>query len=139
MKKETVFAVLLGIGAGVFIALWVVRGAQKNNTQSDQLMVNEKITPSITISNSVVEPLLISEPEDGFVSDQNKITLKGKIKRGSLLIIQTPLEEHALQPDTSEFLQDITLIEGENNISITSYDKKTTESRSLVIYYVSSE
>lgn len=138
MKKETVFAILLGIGAGVLIALWVIRGAQSNNN-GQQLVVDEKITPSITISTSVIEPLLISEPEDVFISDKNKITIKGKAKKGSLLIIQSPLEEHVATLEDNEFSQEITLMEGENNVQITSYDKKDVESRSLLIYYVNSQ
>ena len=136
MKKETVIAILLGIGAGVLIALWVAKGAQKQN-DTKELVVDEKITPSISISNSVVEPLLISEPEDGFTTDVNKITIKGKVKKGVLLIIQSPLEEFAIKPQTGEFSQEIALAEGENSVKITSYDKKNTESRSLLIYFVS--
>lgn len=138
MKKETVIAVLLGIGAGVLIALWVIKGVQTKDN-SKQLIEQEKITPSISISNAIAEPLLVSSPEDGFVSNKEIITIQGKSKKGTLVIIQTPLAEFALDLDSNEFSQEITLMEGENNITVTSYNKKEIESRSLLIYYVSAE
>ncbi len=138
MKKETVLAILLGIGAGVLIALWVIRGTQGKNA-NNQLVTDEKITPSITISNSVTEPLLISDPEDGFVSDKDTITIKGKTHTGSLVVVQTQIEEHVFKADEEEFSQEIALSEGENTIRITSYDDKNVETRSLLVYFVEGE
>lgn len=136
MKKETVFAILLGIGAGVLIALWVIRGTQSNDKGEDALVINDQITPSISVSTTVVEPLLISEPEDGFVASTDTITIKGKVKKGSLVIIQSPLQEFAQEAASDEMSQEVKLIEGANNIRITSYNKKEIESRQLTIYYV---
>lgn len=136
MKKETVFAILLGIGAGVLIALWVIRGTQSNDKGKDALVINDQITPSISVSTTVAEPLLISEPEDGFVSSSDKVTIKGKVKKGSLIIVQSPLQEFVNKASSEDMSQEITLLEGANNIRITSYNKKEIESRLITIYYV---
>jgi hypothetical protein len=136
MKKETVFAILLGIGAGVLIALWVIRGTQLNSSSGSQLAIDGKVTPTISISTSVVEPLLISGPDDGSLASSDTIEIKGKAKKGSLLVVQSPVQEVAQKQDADEFTIKIKLMEGANSILITSYDQKNIETRPLTIYYV---
>jgi hypothetical protein len=135
MKKETVFAILLGIGAGVLIALWVIRGTQPN-TKGDNLAMDDKITPSISISNTLAEPLLISKPEDGYLSSVDTVEIKGSSKKGSLIIVQSPVQEITEKITSDDFQIKIKLMEGMNNVLITSYKEKNIETHALTIYYV---
>lgn len=135
MKKETVFAILLGIGAGVLIALWVIRGTQ-SSSKEDTLVEDNTITPSISISTSQTEPLLVSKPEDGFLSTSDTVEIVGTSKKGSLLVAQSPVEEVTQTASTDEFKIKIKLMEGSNNIVVTSYNGKDIETHSLTIYYV---
>ncbi|TXG76114.1 hypothetical protein E6Q11_05365 [Candidatus Dojkabacteria bacterium] len=139
MKKETVFAILLGIGAGVLIALWVIRGTQTKSKSPDQTINNESITPSITISSGTAEPLLISTPEDGFLSQTEEITIKGKSKKGSLLIAQSPVGEISEVLKSDEFEVKLKLMQGMNHVLVTSYNDTLVDTRSLTIFYVEEE
>ncbi|KXK11741.1 MAG: hypothetical protein UZ22_OP11002000302 [Microgenomates bacterium OLB23] len=139
MKKETVFAILLGIGAGVLIALWVIRGTQKNTKDNDQLVVDGSITPSITISSGNSEPLLISEPQDGYLSSTENVVIKGKSKKGALVVAQSPLQEVTESLTSDEFEITLELMQGLNNVLVTSYNDKNIDTRMLTIYYIAEE
>lgn len=135
MKKETVFAILLGIGAGVLIALWVIRGSQ-SSSKGENLASDESITPSISISTSQEEPLLISKPDDGFLSTTDTVEIVGSSKKGSLIVVQSPVQEVTQTSKANNFNIKIKLMEGSNNIVVTSYNEKSVENQSLTIYYV---
>jgi hypothetical protein len=137
MKKETVFAILLGIGAGVLIALWVIKTTHTSIKDTKQLVNDEKITPSISNTTEVTEPLLISEPQDGFVTSKNTITIKGTAKKDTLLVVQSPKQETTDLLSSNEFSSEVSLFEGLNAIRITSYNKGVVESQLVTIYYVS--
>lgn len=140
MKKESLIAVFLGIAAGIGIALWVVKGARQSNDNSKKVVDESQITPSITVSNFVTEPLLISSPEDGSVVESDTVTIKGRAPKGSLLIIQSSSDEVIVEHEEENFSEELALTAGANEIVITSYTKNTVpEIKSMIVYYPGEE
>lgn len=134
MKKETIIATVLGIAAGISIALFVLVNARRASNSGD--VINENITPTIAIDTNSIEPLLITSPNDETVTSEETVDIIGTSSSNAVITIQTPSEEQVIENDAGEFKATLTLLPGENHIRITAYSKKNIDSRSLVIYYI---
>ena len=136
MKRETIIAIVLGISAGVGIAIFIIFASRSSTSPSTEV-IQEDITPTIAIDTEQIDPLLIKEPEDDFVTSAGSITLKGSSQKGSFVVVQTPVEEQVFNNDDGEFSVDLELIPGENNIHVTSYNDKYIDNRTLTVYSIS--
>jgi len=125
MKKETLIAVILGIIAGIAIAVFIIKNSRDSSNKSADIIL-EQLTPTITIDTKKTEPLLIEEPDDGFVTEEESVTIKGT----SQVILKTK---------NNSFTFDVDLLPGENKMKITSYSGKNIDARSLTVYSIQPE
>lgn len=135
MRKETGIAIFLGILAGVgigAIVLWQTKQSQQSSSQ----VLQDAAKPTRAANTQELTPLLISSPEPESVLSQNTVVLKGTAPKDSLLVIQSDTGETATKTTSASFEEEVTLIEGQNTIRFTSYNGKTIDSRSIVIYYI---
>lgn len=118
MSKEKVILSSLAVMVGLsFAALgfYFYQGARFEE-QSNGIIVN---APSPTPKPNIY--LEISEPQDESVSDTKLITVSGKTKAGSIVVILTEDEEQVVNPtELGDFTASITLADGENLIQITA-------------------
>ncbi|OGK14359.1 hypothetical protein A3H80_01765 [Candidatus Roizmanbacteria bacterium RIFCSPLOWO2_02_FULL_37_19] len=138
MKKETLIAVILGIIAGIAIAVFIIKNSRDSSNKSADIIL-EQLTPTITIDTKKTEPLLIEEPDDGFVTEEESVTIKGTSQVNALIVLQTPQGEQILKTKNNSFTFDVDLLPGENKMKITSYSGKNIDARSLTVYSIQPE
>lgn len=136
MRKETLIAIILGIAAGIGIAFFLVR--QSGNSPKNNNVILDKITPTVAIDTSEIEPLIIQSPESGIVTSQNSIDVTIAAPKNSLIVFQTLTQEITLSNKERSVTQKLKLLPGENNIKITAYKDKNVDSRSMVVYSMTS-
>lgn len=137
MKKETLIAVLLGVGTGILIAILIIVNTRKNSSFKFGAFQPATITPQITFTPKKNEPLLISAPKDGLSTSADKIIITGKAPKNSILIIQSPSHEDALKTTSSDFSIEFPLDLGENIVKVTQHLDKTTDTRTFTVYRLS--
>lgn len=140
MKKETIIAIILGVAAGLGVAVVMLEKAREHqmiNTQA--LNSSVQLTPKASANNSV-QSLEITSPDNGSISSSKSITVSGKASKGALLIIQSPLKTIIQKMDKDTFeVKAFPLTLGENIIRVSVYQKDSQDSaqeKELKIYYL---
>lgn len=139
MKKETVAAVFFGVLLGVVGAFVLIGKARLIGSQPDKGIPNTKnVTPAVlTIAPSQL--LEIIEPKPLSIYETNKVVIKGKAGKDSLIVIQSPIKEEVLTIEKDTFSKEFPLALGENVISISLYSKNpkvSPQQKTLKIYYL---
>lgn len=137
MKKETIIAIILGVGTGIIIAILIIINTQKNSTSTDNSYQSTTITPEITFTPKKTEPLLITSPRDGSSTTSSTVQIKGKAPKGSTIIFQSASEELAIKTKSPEWSVNFPLSLGENMIKVVQYLDKTSDTRQFKIYKIS--
>ena len=137
MKKETILATVFGVLLGLIVAvilILVLRPSGKERIERTK----STLTPKIS-KNSNLMPLEIKEPSDRKISEDNTIKITGKAKKGSLIIIESPVSQEVLTNKQESFNIDFPLTRGENLITIRAYVDKTQtipQMKTLKVYYL---
>lgn len=143
MKKETIIAIFLGITFGGILGFFLI-----TKNKEIQINKNKGIAPTGTDTknpnqNKVnFQALEITEPNDSSITDKNSITIKGRVTKNSLIVVQTPIRETVFKNDKEDFKIDLPLALGENVIKIVAYpqDKQLNiQEKNLNIYYLKEE
>lgn len=143
MKKDTPAAIFVGFILGLFVAFLIINFPtlmKKGiifNFQLPKFSLNQKnqnISPSATPTVSKLE---ITSPQPNSISSKDKLTLTGRGKAGSTLIVDSNLEDKVITiGNDGNFKVDITLSEGPNDLLITSYiNSQTSDSQNLSVSY----
>lgn len=136
MRKEIIFAIVLGLILGVVI----IYGIQIANRSAKELAKTTAATTPTQETQPIIpvsQPLTITSPQDHSVSFADTITITGTTKPGSEIIIAASEDEIYANPDiTGLFNAKVKLIGGENIITITSLspDQKQETIELTVIY-----
>lgn len=140
MKKETIFAIILGVFLGGVLSIVII-----SKNKQIQLERNKTIAPTEKAMIPKVSPpinfhsLEILKPEDRIIVDKNEISIVGKTTKESLVVIQSPIKDIVLKTDQDQFSVNFPLVLGENVIKIVSYpkDKKLRQQeKELRVYYL---
>ncbi|NTU47110.1 hypothetical protein HGA88_05785 [Candidatus Roizmanbacteria bacterium] len=137
MKKETGIAVFLGIVVGVIVASVLVWQSRQNQLHQAKTIGNTQVATHAAAFSDTFETLAISQPENGAIINGKTITIKGKVNKGSLIVIQSPIKNVVLKNDAEEFSTDFPLAFGENVIHLVAYPSDpqlTTQEKDLKIY-----
>jgi len=139
MKKETLIAIILGITAGVSIAIFLVANS-KNRGSSGKKVITPATTPIVVATTQQeLSPLTITSPENNTAVDADSIIISGKTQKGSLIILNSATAEKAFKAESNTFKNDFPLSIGENVIKVTAYFEKSSSDRILKIYNISNE
>ena len=138
MKKETSIAIGMGIVFGLLFSFLVITNTQKNQSVSQK--TNAPKTRPVTAEQQTGAQLItVSEPNDGFISSTQSVTVKGKTDKGSFIVIQTPSKDMSFTTKIEDFEYSVPLALGENIIHISVYPKgangKILE-KELHVYYL---
>lgn len=142
MKKETLVAIILGLGLGTGVAFFLVFKTQEKKIENTKTISNNitNITKTPTDKNqSDFKPLEIIEPENNQITDKKNITIKGRAVKGSLIVIQSPIKELIIENKEEAFTADFPLALGENTILILAYNNKVQiepQTKELKVYYL---
>ncbi len=140
MKKETIFAVFLGIVFGGLLGLFLITKNKEIQLNKNKVIAPKDINDrSAAQTNLNFQPLEISEPKDGEIVDNASITIKGKATKNSLVVIQSPVKDLVFTNDKEDFKVDFPLALGENIIRAVIYPKDkllSIQEKSLRVYYL---
>lgn len=140
MKKETIIAVVLGIGLGVVVAVFLAFKSRQAQIQKTNPLSSElSISPTPPKTSSSVEALEISEPQNGTIVNSNTVTIKGKVAKDSLIIIQSPIKTQVIKNSPEDLNTQFPVALGDNIINIVVYPKDSQVSikeRQLEVYYL---
>jgi mannitol-specific phosphotransferase system IIBC component len=141
MKKETLIAIILGVVAGLGVAVVMIEKAREHQMTSTQaISTSLQLTPKVTVNNSQLQPLELSKPDDGSISNVKTVELKGKAGVGALIVVQSPLKTIVQKLDKADIdIKNFPLALGENTIRVSAYPKDSQGSpqeKELKIYYL---
>lgn len=142
MKKETIIAIILGLGLGAAVAVFLIFQTEQKKIENTKTIANNlKITPTSVQAknNQNFQPLEIVSPEDMNITGKDSITIKGKAVKNSLVVIQSQTKVITFENGKEDFSVNFPLILGENVINITAYNKKLQlepQTKELKIYYL---
>lgn len=139
MKKETIIAIILGVGTGIVIAVAILFATGRGTLQPKKIIAGN-ITPTISIGSETIKPLTITTPQDKSTTDKATAHIKGSAEKNSLIVAHSAKSEVTLNTEeNSQFDFDFPLFPGENIIKITSYRGTAIDSQTLTIYYFENE
>lgn len=140
MKKETVFAIFLGIGLGVVVSfVMIVKSKDRTLNKSKPLTNEKKTTVAITESVSQIQSFKITQPQDRQIFNTKTVVIKGTSEKESLIVVQSPAKDMVYQTKDDNFSIEMPLVLGENVISLTQYSKNSqgrSQQKQLRIYYL---
>lgn len=135
---ETILAVIVGVllGTLVAISIWFVKTGKINLNFAPQ---TTKTVATPTPKSLQLSPftLLISQPHDGSVVNNQKVAVSGKTAASSQILVSQNNQDTLTQADQDGlFKVDIALDEGDNQILVTSIAKSgDTKQETLIIVY----
>ena len=141
MKKETSIAVGMGIVFGLVFSFLIIANTQKNKSVS-QKTTAQKTRPVTTEQQTVVQPITITEPNDGAIVSEPSVTIKGKTDKNSFIVLQTQTKDMSFTTKSEAFEQSVPLTLGENIIHINAYPKGSTgkiQEKELHVYYLNTQ
>lgn len=144
MRKEIIFAVILGIilGGIILYGLHLANDATKDLSQNITAptptpnQIQTETTPSPVPENTII----ITSPKNNSVVNTNKITLSGLApKNTDLAVISEKSENLVKTEDNGNFNHEITLIGGENEISISAIINNELKTTEITVIYTTAE
>lgn len=141
MRKEIIVAIVFGVLLGLTVAVVMVVRVRQFGGQG-KIPGENQITPKVAAKNTQLQPLEITAPGPDTITDQNKIAIKGKALKDSLIIIESPINDLAVKNAEEDFSINFPLSLGENIIAITAYPKDpklNPQSSTLRVYYLTEE
>lgn len=139
MKKEVLFAIFFGILLGLTVAVVMVWRIRSGNS-SDKQIQSETPPPPVRKDVKVVENSLeLTQPSNGFITKSSTVAIKGKVEKGSTVIVQSPLTEKILKSTSDTFQITFPLAIGENIIMVAAYPADKTvrpQQKTISVYYL---
>jgi len=140
MKKETIVALILGIGFGLIVAVLMIVRTRPQTTQNSKTITNSvSNAPTKPVNQSLVTNLEIISPKDKTIIKTSNVTISGKATKNSMIIIQSAAKDIIIKNKEINFKVDMPLSLGENVIQINVYpdDKNIPyQKKQLQIYYL---
>jgi len=140
MKKETVYAILLGISFGVVLSLVMIAKTKDSQLGKVKPLTKESnLIPVTEETNTVTQTFKITEPQDRQIFNVKTITIKGTAEKEGTIIVQSPIKDIVYKTDKETFAINIPLALGENVIDVTFYSKNSKgkgQQKELKIYYL---
>ncbi|OGG21490.1 hypothetical protein A3B48_01710 [Candidatus Gottesmanbacteria bacterium RIFCSPLOWO2_01_FULL_40_10] len=139
MKKDVVLALLVGFVIGASIAVTAVKlpaVLDKASKASNSLSDKTEPTPTVFIAESKSQ-LEITSPTDLSIQTENKVSLTGKAKPASVIILETSDYSDIFETDADgSFSASINLEEGGNPVYLTTVDLSgNQETKSVTLFY----
>ena len=136
MNKDTLVATVIGFGLGLVaaIALWVVpRILPKITTPQPAKQI---VSASPTTLGNETTSFEITSVRDGQIVKVKTVKLEGKALGAQFVVITTPTDNQVATPSSDgSFNISLTLNEGGNGISVTSFKTESRETQDLFVYY----
>lgn len=145
MNKDAILATIIGFGVGLIIAALVFLGPSliKNFpgiTFPDLSGIMAKFTSSDNTKPTPTpkpgEGLTIQSPLPEAIEPKNETLVSGTTLPDAMVVIETDGTETVVIANAQgAYAGKITLGEGKNDITVTSYAKETVQTQTVTVYY----
>lgn len=144
MRKEVIFAIILGFALGLIITLGIWQANKAIKEQQTQTTNEESVLPtqSVNTTNKVVPfSLTIVKPEDESLSSTATTTVSGTTEPGAQVVVLGEKSEEIIEADENGiFSTEMALVGGTNEITVTAYSNNGDEvTKSILVVYSTSE
>ncbi len=141
MNKDALLATLIGLGMGLLITGIIVVGPKlvsglpKFSFPSFSFpKKSQPVTPTPTpgaIAFTIVSPVAES------IVAKSELLVSGTAPIHSIVVVQGPTDEDVSTSDTNgKYTGTITLAEGKNDVTVTSYSGEKHETLSALVFYI---
>jgi len=142
MKKETIVAIFFGLLFGSVVAVIITLKSKDLELAKNKVIApqKEKVSPNTAIVEQ--QPLILKEPADRAIFENNIIRLKGSAAKNSLIVVQSPIKDLIVNNRQEKFDLEFPLALGENSIKIAIYPKEKQfrpQEKFIKVYYIDSE
>lgn len=142
MRKEVLFAIIVGALVGLVIAFGVWRANKAFMPQRGQAGQQAVTTGALggpgeqQVQNS---QLIVTSPENNSIVSSNKIVVEGTAPAESTIVITTNVAEAITQASGGAFRQEIEVDGGANEVKVASYDQEANKSEVVLTIVYSTE
>jgi len=140
MRKEIIFAIIVGVFVGAVLAfgVWRVNLTLKNGDESSDQIANpvqESVNPQ-----EIELKITLSGPEDFDVITQNPTVINGLTRPNSWVVISGEEEDHIFKSDNGGVFEiEIDLVGGVNQLVMYAFDDSNTSEKQEITLVYSSE
>ncbi len=140
MRKEVIFAILIGLLLG-FIILYGIRLANLSTQKAAAPTPTQTVSPSLTPTPTQTSKLTIKQPSNHAVVNTAILTITGTTIPDSQVALQNSEDDTLTTADTSgNFSAQLKLTGGENIIKVTALSpEKILEEVQLIIIYTTAK
>lgn len=146
MRKEVIFAIILGFALGLIITLGIWQANKAIKDQQVQKAGEEDVTTtpakeSLPNTQTLPFSLTIVKPEDESLVSTDKTTVSGTTEPGAQVVVIGEKSEEILEADENGiFSTEIGLVSGTNEITVTAYSNNGDEvTKTILVVYSTSE
>jgi len=145
MNKDAFFATLIGLGIGLLLTGIILVGPNLMKslpkiTMPKITILQKKPTPLPTEIPKVSHTVTIDSPLPDAIETTTSVLVSGTTSKESKVVISGIVDDVVvLTNGDGKFAGKITLIEGKNDILVTSYHTDTSATQKLTVYYTSED
>ncbi|MBI2268532.1 MAG: hypothetical protein HYU80_03795 [Candidatus Blackburnbacteria bacterium] len=141
MRKELLFAILIGVIIGLAIAFGIWRANKAFLPQRSKEAVQiPSISPEQQEEKIKTSQLVITAPENNLVVSTERVTVEGTAIPGSSVVITANAGELIAETQADgSFKEEIELLGGANEVKVAAYDKDGNKSEQTVTVVYSTE
>lgn len=137
MKKEAIFAIIIGIIVGLGITFGIYRFKKGNSTSAEDQVKQMEAEATPTPSADANQKLLITSPKDESILATSALRVSGTAEANEMIVILVNDKEYITQADSiGAFAMDVELDSGGNVIvftAIASDGKQTSVTQNVIV------
>lgn len=137
MKKDVIWALIIGLTIGALIAVLAVRLPVLFEKKPDTGNTVKKDSPTPTNAVEVKTVFSVDSPPQNAILEKNQIKITGKAPEDTPIVIEMENDAFVVESDKNgEYSASVSLAEGGNVIYITSVDSAGNNiTKSLNLFY----
>ncbi len=146
MNKDALLATVIGFGIGLVITGILLVGPLISKSlprlNLPKFALNQSKQSSAPTASPTPSPLgiTVSAPLPESIENEKDLLVSGTTTPGALVVIQGVNDDSVVQvKEDGKFAGKLTLSEGKNDVSITSYLKDKQSAQALTVYYTPEE
>ena len=144
MNKDALLATMIGFIVGLVITgvlMFAPRFAQFLPKISLPSFSFGQSTPALSPTpNAQNTGLSINSPLPESIESVSSVLVSGNTEAGATVMIQTDVDDEVLIADSDgKYVGKITLVEGKNDLTVTSYGKTKQETKTITVFYTPEE
>ena len=133
MNKDALLATIIGFVVGLFITGLLLVGPRLVSLLPKISLPKPTATPTPAIQNA---SFTIDSPLPETIESSSELLVSGSSEPGAMVVIQTDVDDEVvLAGQDGKYAGKVTLVEGKNDLTVTSYGKTKQEAKTIQVFY----